>query len=132
MTFSTAVLLDASVLIAYAIESDVHNTRAVQLLDDYADAQWFMLEHVFDEVLSVIQRKFGTEIACQVGEGILASEITILYGDMNATLAAFDVFSVNEGLSFTDACLCSTLSRGEFDGVLTFDKNLLKTIGNAS
>lgn len=120
------VLLDASFLLARFNKRDVHHKRALEISHALSGYEQYMHEHVLDEVVGVIQRKFGKEHAIGTGTVLLQSRINILLSEAGDMMDAWNHFIDENELSYTDAHIASEMSTGAYEAVVTFDKEFEK------
>ena len=76
-----AIFIDASVLVAFANEDDIHNKKAIKIinsvvLNEYGQA--LTTDYIFDEAVSVTLRKSNKKNAKELGNYVLNSEIYIV------------------------------------------------------
>ena len=120
-----AVLLDASYLLAFLNESDVHYRAARKLTDEISADKYgipFTTDHIFDETVSVALRKFGKNRALAFGKHILDS-VLMLTSDKHVLAEAWSIFIKTElNLSFTDCINIATLKVTGTEFIATFDK----------
>lgn len=124
--YTENILIDASVLIAYLHKEDIHHAQAKIVFEDIARKGHYVIEHVFDEVLGVIHRKYGKEKAKRAGEMILGSRIQIIFTGMEEFIGAWEIFKEHDALSYTDAVLCAVMENSDFASLATFDKQFEK------
>jgi len=120
-----AVFLDASYLIAFYNESDVHHQKAVEIarkIDNNEYGLSIISDGIFDEVISVVLRKFGKEKAKLFAKNIVNS-IFIVYGDKNIFTKALSIFNNSkDNFSFTDCTSQAIIEIAKIQYIATFDK----------
>lgn len=119
-----AIILDASVLIAYLNKDDVHHTQARELMMKIKANTYGVettTDYVFDEVLSVVQRKISQEEACLAGKYLLESLPLTITNDL-IFVRAWHLFKKTSNLSFTDCTLLAFMREYSFQYLATFDK----------
>lgn len=120
-----SVLIDSSVVCAYANTKDVNHLRAKKIIDEIVADRYgkpLITDHIFDEIVSVILRKKGKTLAVELGTYLLNSEF--LLAKINETIFtnAWDTFQEKNSFSFTDCTTLEFMKIFEIDHLATFDK----------
>lgn len=133
MVIDISVLIDTSVLIAFANEADQNHAVGKKIIDDILDGKYgspVISDYIFDETITVcLARTKSHEKTKSLGEYLLNSEI-IMVG-INDVLfnETWKLFCKSPKLSFTDT---SSIAVTQILGVMymaTLDKNLAKASG---
>lgn len=122
-----AMVLDSSFIVAYHNRGDVHHEAAREVMARFLDGAWgegILLEYVFLEVVTVLQRRLGHEAAVEVASLLLEARELSLVPCSDRFLAALQVFQSqgDRGPSFVDAAIVAEASRHESGRVATFDR----------
>ena len=120
------IFLDASFIIAFDNEKDVHHKEARELwkkIESAAFGQYFISDYIFDEVISVSLRKSNDKIGTvQLGEKLLQSML-IINIDNHIFKEAWEIFRESKlNLSFTDCTNLVLLKLIGSNKIATFDK----------
>ena len=118
------ILIDASLLYAYSNTNDVHHTKAKEILKNILSDKYggyLITDYIFDEVVTVAQRKAGKKTAVQLGNFILNSEIFIAEIDKNIFENSWRLFQETEDLSFTDCTNIEFMKIFGIENIATFD-----------
>jgi len=119
------VLIDASLFYAYSNIRDVHHAKAQEILKDILSDKYggfLTTDYIFDEVVTVTQRKANKEIAMYLGNFILNSEILIVRINKSVFEAAWKLFQETKDLSFTDCTNIAFMKVFGVEKIATFDK----------
>ncbi len=120
-----AILIDASVFCAYANSRDVHHESAKKVMGEVVSGKYgsgITTDYVFDETVSVIQRRLDKKSAVEVGKSILNSEIFLASIGTPVFEKAWEVFEAADGLSFTDCTSVAFIRLFNVGKIATFDK----------
>jgi predicted nucleic acid-binding protein len=123
------VLVDASFLVAFHNERDVHHQRAVRGMEELLAGHWggaLLLEYIFLEVVTVLLVRRGLETAREVAD-ILAHAAELEFVPCSDLFAsALDIFRRQSGsrLSFADAALVAAARQRGISHLATFDEGL--------
>ncbi len=119
------IIIDASVLCAFANKKDVHHETARAIVQNILHGNFgrpVITDYIFDEIVGVITRKVGRQEAVSVGDALLASEIVLHYVHSAVFQNAWTVFTHSEKLSFTDCTIVAFMKLAGITKVATFDK----------
>ena len=124
-----AIFIDASVLVAFANEDDIHNKKAIKIinsvvLNEYGQA--LTTDYIFDEAVSVTLRKSNKKNAKELGNYVLNSEIYIAKVDTLIFQEAWRLFEKLEDFSFTDCTIIAFMKTFDIKNLATFDKEFKK------
>lgn len=119
------ILLDASFIIAFDNEKDVHHKKAREIwkkIENLSFGQYFISDYIFDEIIGVSLRKTNKEGTVKLGQNIIAS-MPIINIDDSVFEQAWKLFEENNnGLSFTDCTNVILLDFIDTKKIATFDK----------
>ncbi|MEK7145838.1 MAG: PIN domain-containing protein [Patescibacteria group bacterium] len=125
------ILLDTSFLVGYYRRIDLHHKEAIRMAEAYEGDQAFTISGVFQELLSVMNRKVSAEAAIQIGDLILSenSSVQLLKLDDAVFEVAWLKFKklAPHKLSFVDCLLLATAEHMDAP-LLTFDRELLSQL----
>ncbi|MBI2546771.1 type II toxin-antitoxin system VapC family toxin [Candidatus Woesearchaeota archaeon] len=120
-----AILIDASVFCAYANSRDVHHARAQGIFQEIISGKHgtaITTDYLFDETVSVINRKSSRENAVEAGKLILGSEILMAKIDNLCFQKSWELFQGNKDLSFTDCTNVAFMRIFGIKKIATFDR----------
>lgn len=125
------VILDTSFLFALFVEQDSAHLKAVHFAKSLAQENAFCSFLVFQELMTLMMSKLGSEAASKIGADILAQDsgIQILKIDQDyfeETVKLFEKLSPHK-LSFVDVSLLVLAKKLEAK-VLTFDQGLERAL----
>lgn len=128
------VLLDSCFLFAYFVKEDDFHSQAVKLAKNFADETVFCSFLVFQEFMTLVMSRLGSQAAIQIGSDLLNEDSAIHLTKLDQELfeesmALFKTLSPHR-LSFVDFALIA-LSRHLGAEVLTFDEPLQKALKSA-
>ena len=125
-----AVLIDTGIFVAARNRSDLHHSRAVELLKKALHGEYgtmYTSDFIFDEAVTVALVRTGNpEIAFDVGNFILSSrKLKMLYIDSIVLMDSWRTFMkyANQGLSFTDATSIALMKRYRIEYIMSFDSH---------
>lgn len=127
LTIAYMVILDTSFLVAFFKSNDVHHAAAVEGAERYRGQIKIVSFLVFQEFISIVNRKVSTDVASSLGKQLLSGENNLeIYKLDEAYLE--DVLQLYGDLgphtfSYVDVSLIH-LSKELEVPVLTFDKDL--------
>lgn len=128
------ILIDSNVLVAYAVDSDIHHPRSVKLVKSIIEGQFGTIltsDYIFGETVTVaFIRSKSLDIAISAGEYIKGST-NMLKVDEDALDDAWKRFKEqkNTKFSFTDCLNVELMKRKGIDNIATFDKEFEKVDG---
>lgn len=125
------VICDTSFLYAFFNEFDLHHKDAVKIGMEYENANLFTPVEVIEELLTTLTRRTSSDNAIKTVENIFKHDsIGVIHTNELVFDKSWETFKkLNpHKFSFVDCILISLIK--DSDGViLTFDKELLKTLG---
>ncbi|MEK6904035.1 MAG: PIN domain-containing protein [Nanoarchaeota archaeon] len=124
-----AIIIDASVLCAYANIEDVHYSKARIILEKIMLKRregLIITDHLFDETVNVVMRKKGRDEAINFGRFIMDSEFLLASTSINVFRKAWDMFQQTENFSFTDCATIAFMGVNGINRIATFDKEFKK------
>lgn len=124
-----AILIDASVLCAYANTSDIHYQKAIKTIEEAIEEKYgaiVITDYIFDEIVSVVNRKTSREKAIKIGKYLFDSEILLARVDHFIFEKAWELFQNTKELSFTDCTSIAFMQIFGIKKIATFDKGFNK------
>ena len=119
------ILLDASFIIAFDNERDVHHNKTLPIWIKIANGeygQYFISDYIFDEISGVSLRKIGKEKTINLCNKIIR-DIPIINIDQHIFDEAWIIFEKTKlNLSFTDCTNLVLLKLMSSKKIATFDK----------
>jgi predicted nucleic acid-binding protein len=120
------IVLDSSFLIAYHNTLDVHHGAAARVMVHLVAGKWgraSLLEYVFLEVVTVLERRLGHGKAVEAAHILLDSTEVDFVPCSDLFVDALRTFESEEsrGLSFADAAIATLARRNDPGFVATFD-----------
>lgn len=125
------IFLDASFLVAYKIENDVHHANALEIMKSIVSGMYgdpIISDYIFSEVVTVILGKSQKiELAVQSGKE-LQDALDILQIDREVFDEGWRIFSSQKSsfFSFVDCATLALMRRKKVNRIVTFDKEFLK------
>lgn len=127
LTTAYMVILDTSFLVAFFKSNDVHHAAAVEAAETYRGQTKIVSFLVFQEFISILNRKVSTSVASSLGKQLLSGENHLeIYKLDEAYLDGVLALYSNLGphsFSYVDVSLIHLSKELELP-VLTFDKAL--------
>lgn len=125
------VILDTSFLVAYFREVDVHHTKALKLAEELRGQKMVITFLVFQELVSILNRKVSTDFSTSVAKKLLLPDSNIELFKLDESYLA-EVLELYGKLgphlfSYADISLIHMSKELELP-VLTFDKYLEATL----
>lgn len=123
------VILDSSILCAYANKDDVHHDNSIEILRrllSQKESEVIITDHIFDEVVSVTKRKSNKDNSINIGEALLNSEVELAYTDDFIFAEAWNIFKQKNEFSFTDCTIIAFMKVFGINKIATFDKEFSK------
>jgi len=124
-----AILIDSSVLCAHINNRDVHNKKAQIMLKEILSNKYakpIITDYIFDESVTVTQRKTNKKIAVNMGIYLLNSEFFMVRIDQSVFRKAWDLFKKPNTFSFTDCTNVAFMQIFGINKIATFDKEFKK------
>ena len=118
-----SLVIDSGIFIAYESQADENHLVAKELFkriekDEFGSI--FLLDYVFDEVLTQIASRRGKNRAVAAGKWLMASEMDMHFISSAVFEAAWQIFKKSSELSFTD-CVIAAFAREKNAAIATFD-----------
>lgn len=121
------ILIDASIFCSYANMRDVHHQHARKILQSIEAENYgqpFTTDYIFDETVTVAQRKASKEAAILAGKLILETNVHLVRITREMFATAWSIFQKQNKLSFTDCTIIAAVEILQIQYVATFDKEL--------
>jgi len=126
------ILIDANIFLAFENKDDIFHKNAItlfQTIETEEFGKYFTTDYIFNEVIGVINRKYGKERAVLFGSHILET-VYIHIIDEHLLEEAWKVFSTTTlRLSLVDCTNLVALKLANTKYIATFDKEFLKVKG---
>ncbi|MDP2691605.1 MAG: PIN domain-containing protein [bacterium] len=126
------ILLDTSFLYAFFQKNDVHHKKAVELAGQKELNAPIIPIEVFEELMTVITSRKSSQEAIKTGNFLFSEESPVEVKEEHTPFEKvwqeFQQLSPHD-LSYTDCVLITEAKRFGCD-VLTFDKNILRTLNH--
>ena len=119
------IFLDSSMFVAYWNLRDAHHEKADKLMKKILNQEYglpFFSDYIFDEVVTVLLFKVGFNIANEIGEYLLNSELEMVAVDKDLFSKSWDFFNTSQNLSFTDCTILAIMEEYRISKLATFDK----------
>jgi predicted nucleic acid-binding protein len=110
--------------VAYYDIRDQNHDRAVRLLKELETGKHgslYLSEYVFDEVMTILKKYLGKEVAAMKGEAILNS-VDFIPADSHLFRMYWDIFKKYDKLSFTDCHILATAKHYNIKYIATCDE----------
>jgi predicted nucleic acid-binding protein len=122
------ILLDASFVVAFHNQRDVHHAAAAAVFPRIVAGEWggiLLLEYVFLEVVTVLAARRDLPTAVHVGEILLGAREIEFVPCSAYFLSAYEVFREQEAtrLSFADASIVAVARDRGAGAIATFDRD---------
>ncbi len=130
MDSAMAILIDASYYIALSNINDVHHKRAALIAEKITRGQYgqpIITDDIFDEIISVMLRKFGKARA-QIAARQVLQHLLVIHGTQKTFSQAVRLFEgTQDTFSFTDCTSHAVMTLANIHYIATFDKLFEKT-----
>ncbi len=128
------IVLDASFVVAYHNEDDVHHAAAAGAWPDLVAGAWgpvLLPEYIFLEVVTVLAARRGLERATERGRELLEAAEFEFVDCTPFFVSAFEVFRTQRGtaLSLADAAVVAIARDRGAEHVATFDEDFRQVKG---
>ena len=124
------IFLDSGVIIAYVHKADVHHARASTIIGDVTSGKYgtaWINDYIFNECISVIQKKCEFGQAVRVGTFLLNSELSLLRVNETNLSSAWKIYCAAKGkMSFTDSLTVSMVNTFNLAYIASFDRDLIR------
>jgi predicted nucleic acid-binding protein len=107
------VLVDSSFLLAMVDRDDKHHPEAVGVLRELGKVTLLVTSHIFDEAMTLIKVRLGSEVAIRTGRQLrLSTLFRLTHVTEGDDEAAWEIFSqyTDKDWSYTD-CSCLAMMR---------------------
>lgn len=123
-----AVFVDTSAYLAFFVPGDANHEEASLIFDELRGYRrpLFTSTDVFDEVVTFLRRRAGTEAALRVGEAILdPGAFRMIRVDGRLRESAWKIFRQDRtpGLSLTDCTSSAVMRDRRIEEAFTFDED---------
>ncbi len=128
------IVLDASFVVAYFNDGDVHHAAARRAWPEVVDGRWgpvLLPEYIFLEVVTVLASRRGLEKAASSGTQLLDASEFEFVNCSPYFQAAFDAFRTQRStkMSLADASILAIAKARGAEHVATFDRDFGKVPG---
>ena len=118
------ILVDSSFLLAMVDRDDKHHPEVIDFLKKLERAILLVTSHIFDEAMTLIKARLGSEIAVRTGQQLrLSTLFRLVYVTERDDEAAWEIFSqyTDKDWSYTDCSCLAMMRRLGITEVLSFD-----------
>jgi predicted nucleic acid-binding protein len=118
------ILVDSSFLLAMVDRDDKHHPEVIDFLKKLERATLLVTSHIFDEAMTLIKARLGSEIAVRTGQQLrLSTLFRLVYVTERDDEAAWKIFSqyTDKDWSYTDCSCLAMMRRLGITEVLSFD-----------
>jgi predicted nucleic acid-binding protein len=118
------ILVDSSFLLAMVDRDDKHHPEVIDFLKKLERATLLVTSHIFDEAMTLIKARLGSEIAVRTGQQLrLSTLFRLVYVTERDDEAAWEIFSqyTDKDWSYTDCSCLAMMRRLGITEVLSFD-----------
>jgi len=118
------VLVDSSFLLAMVDRDDKHHTEVIDFLRGLGKVTLLVTSHIFDEAMTLIKARLGSEVAIRTGQQLRLSTLFrlthVTEGDDGS---AWEIFSqyTDKDWSYTDCSCLAMMRKLGITEVLSFD-----------
>lgn len=120
------LLADTSFLVALVNTSDVHHADAVAFLRQLQRAVIIVTNYVFDETMTLLKRRLGSEVALRAGqqlrESLVFQRLHLTEEDEESTWKIFQRYA-DKAWSYTDCASLAVMQRLGIREILAFDRH---------
>lgn len=128
-----SVFLDSSAIVAYYNRGDQHHERAIEVLNEAFNGKHGIIytsDYILDESVTVAwMRTKSKDIAINLGERLLFSEINLLIVTREIVDKTWELYRKEKNPSFTDCSTAAVMKENGIDKIITFDKGFNKFKG---
>lgn len=118
------LLADTSFLVALVDARDVHHAEAVAFLRQLREAVVILTNYVFDETMTFLKRRLGSEVALRAGhqlrESLIFQQLQLTEEDEESTWKIFQQYA-DKAWSYTDCASLAVMQRLGIREILAFD-----------
>ena len=122
---STVVVADTSGLMSLLVDTDANHHKALALSTLFDDSPGAVIipSHVFSELMNVVGKKLGHQIAVAIGQGILSDPTYLILESDKELAEALERFAHQpSSVSFTDCIVMVLADRFETKVIFGFDE----------
>ncbi|MFN3761648.1 MAG: type II toxin-antitoxin system VapC family toxin [Anaerolineae bacterium] len=120
------LLADTSFLVALVDAGDIHHAEAVAFLQQLREAIVIVTDDVFDEMMTFLKRRLGSEVALRAGrqlrESLVFQRLHLTEEDEESTWKIFQQYA-DKAWSYTDCASLAVMRRLGIREVLAFDRH---------
>ncbi|RME34032.1 MAG: PIN domain-containing protein [Thermoflexia bacterium] len=126
------LLADTSFLVALVNTGDVHHADAVAFLRQLQRAVIIVTNYVFDETMTLLKRRLGSEVALRAGqqlrESLVFQRLHLTEEDEESTWKIFQQYA-DKAWSYTDCASLAVMQRLGIREILAFDRHFEQVPG---
>ena len=118
------ILVDSGFLLAMVDRDDKHHPEVIDFLKELGRATLLVTSHIFDEAMTLIKARLGSEIAVRTGQQLrLSTLFRLVYVTERDDEAAWEIFSqyTDKDWSYTDCSCLAVMRKLDITEVLSFD-----------
>ena len=118
------ILVDSSFLLAMVDGDDKHHSETVDFLKELGRATLLVTSHIFDEAMTLIKSRLGSEVAVRTGWQLrLSTLFRLVHIIERDDEAAWEIFSqyTDKDWSYTDCSCLAVMRKLDITEVLSFD-----------
>ncbi|MCX7855980.1 MAG: PIN domain-containing protein [Anaerolineae bacterium] len=120
------LLADTSFLVALVDAGDIHHAEAVAFLRQLREAIVIVTDYVFDETMTFLKRRLGSEVALQAGrqlrESLVFQRLHLTEEDEESAWRIFQRYA-DKAWSYTDCASLAVMQRLGIHEILAFDRH---------
>ena len=120
------ILVDSSFLLAMVDRDDKHHNEVIAFLKELGIATLLVTSHIFDEAMTLIKSRLGSEIAVRTGQQLrLSTRFRLIHVTEGDDKAAWEIFShyIDKDWSYTDCSCLAVMRKLGITEVLSFDRH---------
>jgi len=123
-----SIMVDSCVFVAALNSKDKNHNEGKTIMEKILKKQttykFVINDYILDEVVTYLRKKVGYDISIKVLNLLLNQNyFTLLKVTEENLKAAYFFFKRYDGLSFTDACILSTMISNNIKKIISFDSN---------
>ena len=118
------ILVDSSFLLAMVDRGDKHHPEAIDFLRRLGKVTLLVTSHIFDEAMTLIKVRLGSEVAVRTGRQLrLSTLFRLTHVTEGDDEAAWEIFSryTDKDWSYTDCSCLAVVRKLGITEVLSFD-----------
>lgn len=120
------ILVDSSFLLALVDRDDKHHAEAVDFLTNMGTATLLVTSHIFDEAMTLLKARLGSEIAVRTGQQLRRSTLfRLVHVTQEDDEAAWEIFCqyTDKDWSYTDCSCLAMMRKLGVNEALSFDRH---------